>query len=618
MQPGDIAMPEQGNESEILRNATFHRRGRLAQTMAIAAMLATVGVLTTISSALASEVPDGVGPWKVGHTAHLAIDTARANRELPLDIWYPVDEADWIGTESVYPLAGPIGITSEASIDDVTAINIGELPLIVFSHGFGGINTQSFRLMEHLASHGFVVVSPEHTGNTQTDPSSPDPEADRYPDIAFVIDEMEVLNTNVGGPLEARINTDNVGVAGHSFGGMTAQFMAAGHAPFGPDLRVKAIMPIAASSNQLTDPELTSITIPTMLMVGTFDGLHDETVRSFNLISSAPFLYRADVVTANHTHFANVCAIGDLLISLGITIDQWPDIGAAALIPIYEATCVPPAFPIAEAERIQNLYAAAHFRRHLLGETFYDRYLVPAYAAGSEPDVEFYGGIKATVDPFVCYKSKTTPGTTPVALANVELSDAFAPGTYEPKKLKTLCTPGDEAGGEIDDPNTHLKAYQIKGLKHAPIRSIAVTDRFGSLTLDAKKIDQLLGPALTELGMPAVPPVGALDSFACYKIKTSSKTPRFAKGVQATVSDRFEDRTYDLKKPERLCVAVDRNGGGLLNPADAMICYKAKRAKDQPKHTAVKALIHTADDFGSDQIDTQTEASFCVPASLGP
>ncbi len=48
--------------------------------------------------------------------------------------------------------------------------------------------------------------------------------------------------------------------------------------------------------------------------------------------------------------------------------------------------------PIAEALRIQNLYAAAHFRSYLFGETEYQSYLTTSYAEANEPDVVFFAG----------------------------------------------------------------------------------------------------------------------------------------------------------------------------------------------------------------------------------
>jgi dienelactone hydrolase len=332
-------------------------------------------------------------------------DAARADRELPLQIWYPADAVAWDAEPSFTftQLVLAAGITSTAAKDDLP-LDSGVYPLIVFSHGYGGFNIQSLGLMEHLASHGFVVVAPNHTGNTQDDQSSPDPEADRYPDVAFVIDEMIAMDLDAGSPFFGHVDGRNAGVAGHSYGGMTAMFMAAGHDGNPPDTRVKAIMPVAASSGNLTDAEIEGIVIPTLLLVGTLDGLQAETIRSYGLISSHPDLFRVDVVVANHTHFANVCDIGNTLINNGVPIASWPAVGAGALVPIYEATCVPPAFPIAQASRIQNLYAAAHFRRYLLGETEYDIYLSENYALANEPAVVFIGprgvGLVPALDSF--------------------------------------------------------------------------------------------------------------------------------------------------------------------------------------------------------------------------
>jgi predicted dienelactone hydrolase len=575
-------------------------------------MLGTLGA----SPARASDVPDVLGPWAVGHTEFTAVDTARADRELPLDIWYPVDADDAVGDFTFYSLVGPLGFDSTVARADVPVSSAGPRPLIVFSHGFGGINIQSFRLMEHLASHGFVVVSPEHTGNTQSDGSSPDPEADRYPDVAFVIDEMEVHNATPGDDFAGRIDTQNVGVAGHSFGGMTAQFMAAGHPPFGPDLRVKAIMPVAASSNQLSDQELTGITVPTLLMVGTLDSLQAETIRSFDLISSA-FLYRVDVVGANHTHFANVCDIGNTLIDLGVSIDQWPSIGAGALVPIYADTCVPPAFPIEEATRLQNLYAAALFRRHLLGERYYDNFLTGAYAAAREPDTDFFGGGTPVLDHFMCYTARTTKKTDKFAATSATLADALESGDVTLKKTTALCLPADKNGEGVTDDCTHLKAYQLKGPKHAKQAGITVTDQFGTLSLDTTKADRLLVPAAKQLGGVPHEPGDSLDHFKCYRVKTTKGTPRFAKNTRADVVDQFESRTYDLKRPSRLCVPADKNGEGIVNGADHLLCYRAKRAKGEPKHAKRKGTIHTRDQFGDEQLDSKAEEELCVPATVG-
>ena len=79
-----------------------------------------------------------------------------------------------------------------------------------------------------------------------------------------------------------------------------------------------------------------------------------------------------------------MCSIGNLLIGLGIAQDSWPAIGAGDLLEPYELTCSEDVFPIEEVVRLQNLYMVAFFKRHLLNEAGYDRYLSSEFAATEE------------------------------------------------------------------------------------------------------------------------------------------------------------------------------------------------------------------------------------------
>jgi predicted dienelactone hydrolase len=368
----------------------------MALARAMIAVQILIACLVTLcpSVVLALVAPDGPGEHRVGHTQDTLVDAARANRSLPIHIWYPADEASWTAEPQFTfdVLLGPIGILSDFAKDDVD-VSSGQFSLIVFSHGFGGIPTQSRRLVEHLASHGFVVVAISHTGNDQ-EGGSPyaSPEADRYPDVAFTIDEVGLMDADVGSVFFGHVDHLNAGVVGHSYGGMTAEFMAAGYGASPADSRVKAIMPIAASSSALSDPDLVGITIPTLLLCGTLDGLLSEQIRGFGLISSAPNLFRVDLTGAKHTHFAdNICDIGNALIDAGVPKSSWAAVGAGALIAPYEAVCEPPAYDIDEASRIQQLYAAAHFRAYLNSEDGYLDYLTTSYAEQNEPDVVFFG-----------------------------------------------------------------------------------------------------------------------------------------------------------------------------------------------------------------------------------
>lgn len=113
------------------------------------------------------DAPYQLGEYAVGHDEFTVVDSARGNRAIPVDVWYPVAPTDASGARTKYSLSGAIGLESKVAFEAPPALQASALPLLVFSHGYGGINTQSTSLMETLASHGFVVASPEHTGNAQ-------------------------------------------------------------------------------------------------------------------------------------------------------------------------------------------------------------------------------------------------------------------------------------------------------------------------------------------------------------------------------------------------------------------------------------------------------------------
>jgi predicted dienelactone hydrolase len=184
---------------------------------------------------------------------------------------------------------------------------------------------------------------------------------------------------------------------------MTAIGTVAGWAGAEPDPRVAAIAPISAVIDAALQSEprespfagfdeeqLSGIDVPVMLIGGTEDTNVpvENNALAFDLIP-AP-VYRLDIVGATHTHFANVCAIGDWLMQvLGIGMDKWGLIGAEDLLQPYSDTCTGDALPIGEAIRLQNLYVVAFFKRHLRGLVEYDPYLTVSYAQDHEPGVIF-------------------------------------------------------------------------------------------------------------------------------------------------------------------------------------------------------------------------------------
>jgi hypothetical protein len=109
------------------------------------------------------------------------------------------------------------------------------------------------------------------------------------------------------------------------------------------------------------------------------------------------------------------------------------------------------------------------------------------------------------------------------------------------------------------------------------------------------------------------PEAPAVDHFRCQKVKVAKGSP-FQAISQVSVVDQFEQpKLFDLKKPTRLCSAVDKNGEGLVDPAALLLCYQAKPGPGQPKHVK-RTGLHVAHQFGVELLDTVKEEELCVPS----
>ncbi|MEM1290686.1 MAG: alpha/beta hydrolase [Cyanobacteria bacterium P01_H01_bin.162] len=128
----------------------------------------------------------------------------------------------------------PVDLYLPANLSAVT----GPIPVVVFSHGFGDTrrNPQAITAAQGLASNGFMVAVPEHIGSNKTYQDglaqglhSVTFEAtefiDRPLDIRFLLDTLEQKNSS---EFQGRLQLENVGMIGHSFGGYTALATAGG------------------------------------------------------------------------------------------------------------------------------------------------------------------------------------------------------------------------------------------------------------------------------------------------------------------------------------------------------------------------------------------------------
>lgn len=136
-------------------------------------------------------------------------------------------------------------LRSQASLADLylpdsSTAAPGEIPLVIISHGIASDRTTFAYLAEHIASHGYGVVTLEHAETSAEKftrflqglegPPSPESLLARPRDITAVLDTLE--QRAIAEPVLQAVNLQSVGVLGQSLGGYTA--LAAGGAQLDP------------------------------------------------------------------------------------------------------------------------------------------------------------------------------------------------------------------------------------------------------------------------------------------------------------------------------------------------------------------------------------------------
>jgi predicted dienelactone hydrolase len=272
---------------------------------------------TTTTVADLATVVETPGDWAVG--VRSAEVTGARDRILPVQIWYPVDPEHTGDAElATYPFPG-LSVPSAMGLADAP-VAPGPFPLVVYSHGNGGLRYVSAFLTEHLASHGFIVVAPDHVGNTAVDSFAGTSEDRSQVALDRPLDISETISAALAGEsgfedTAPQTDPENIGVIGHSFGGFTALAVAGGLAEQPPDQRVDTIVGLAAATNGLSDDVLDAIEIPTLFEWATDDQTVEVATnapRPDERISGRPYV-RADIQGAEHQSFTEVCSYQDIL-----------------------------------------------------------------------------------------------------------------------------------------------------------------------------------------------------------------------------------------------------------------------------------------------------------------
>jgi predicted dienelactone hydrolase len=167
------------------------------------------------------------GPYQVG-MQNLSMQPANS---LEITVWYPasIDPAEIQETINPYKvkLGKPFGSVTIASAFGFSIKDAGydrsgaPYPLVILSPGFSIGSSAYAWLAEHLASYGFVVVSPDHLEHLDPEGQLWQSAITRPDDILSVFHYLD-QQINPGGALEGMIDTEVAAVIGHSYGGYTA------------------------------------------------------------------------------------------------------------------------------------------------------------------------------------------------------------------------------------------------------------------------------------------------------------------------------------------------------------------------------------------------------------
>jgi predicted dienelactone hydrolase len=148
-----------------------------------------------------------------------------------LEVWVPAQGTDDAPDTIDYKFSfkspefgtSPAVVHGHALADAPADPGGGPYPVVIFSHGFSANAVWYSHLLEHLASHGFVVVAPEHI---EADWSQNAASVIQRPrDVTTAIDYAEESNAP-DGALAGLLDLEHIAVVGHSFGGYTALAIA--------------------------------------------------------------------------------------------------------------------------------------------------------------------------------------------------------------------------------------------------------------------------------------------------------------------------------------------------------------------------------------------------------
>ena len=215
------------------------------------------GYSQAVSAADKIELLKPTGPFPIGTKIYEWVDGSRLEqaikksgefRQLVVQVWYPVENADQPTAPYVPRLEAYRQVWEPKDVEvarrvlthahlDEKSLSGRRFSVVLFSHGWQGTRTEYTSIAEDLASHGFAVFGIDHPymgrialpSGQVTEPTEDQfenqAEIRNYygQDIKFVIDQIVKLNAgDTDNTFTGKLEVSRIGVIGHSSGFVAA------------------------------------------------------------------------------------------------------------------------------------------------------------------------------------------------------------------------------------------------------------------------------------------------------------------------------------------------------------------------------------------------------------
>jgi pimeloyl-ACP methyl ester carboxylesterase len=234
-------------------------------------------------------------PYQIGHITATFIDSARSNRSVPVEIYYPADVA---GDNTAFA----------ASIT-------GKVPTIAFGHGFVMAWSAYQNIWEAVVPVGYIIIFPKTEGTFS-------PSHDAFgKDLSFVLEELAELGNTTTSILYNKVDTMTC-VMGHSMGGGAAHLAAAANT------RIKAIATLApAETTPSAIAAAAAINANTLVIAGQNDCVTPPATNQLPMYDATPATCKHYISITGGSHCLmaetnTACSFGESSCTPTPTIDR--------------------------------------------------------------------------------------------------------------------------------------------------------------------------------------------------------------------------------------------------------------------------------------------------------